>query len=285
MPRFLASDRVQAAIAALAASQHGVITTDQLLRCGLTSPGITDWVRAGRLHRVHRGVYAVGHPGLSIQGGWMAAVLACAEGAVLSDRSAAMLLKMLEPRRAPIHVTVMSGGGRARRKGMVVHRRSTLLPSQTTSHLGVPVTKPARTLVDLRRTAPRWEYRKALRQAEFLRLPLGDAGGTDADGTRSELESDFLAFCRRHGLPQPEVNARVGPFAVDFLWRRERVVVETDSYRTHGGAVAFEEDRERDLWLKAHRHEVVRVTDVRLGSDPHGLAEALRTVLANAASP
>ena len=80
------------------------------------------------------------------------------------------------------------------------------------------------------------------------------------------------------------MNARIGPFTVDFLWRRERVVVETDSYRTHGGAVAFEEDRQRDLWLKTRRHEVVRVTDRRLGSDPRGLAISLRAILARAAT-
>jgi len=282
MPRFLASDRVQAAIAAVAARQHGVITTAQVLSCGLTSPGITNWVRAGRLHRVHRGVYAVGHPGISLEGEWMAAVLACGPAAVLSDLSAAMLWRMLEPRSALIHVTVRGGGGRARREGLVIHRRSTLPPGQSTARDDIPVTSTARTLDDLRRNSSTAEYRRALRQAEYLRLPLDDAARADADGTRSGLEAEFLSFCKRHRLPTPEVNARIGPFTVDFLWRRERVVVETDSYRTHGGAVAFEEDRKRDLWLKTHRHEVVRVTDRRLGSDPHGLAISLRAILARA---
>ena len=284
MPRFLASDRVQAAIATVAARQHGVITTAQLLSSGLTSPGITNWVRANRLHRVHRAAYAVGHPGLSLEGEWMAAVLACGPAAMLSDRSAAMLWRMLEPRRAPVHVTVMGGGGRARRAGLVIHRRSTLLPGQSASHKNIPVTSPARTLGDLRRHSSAAEYRRALRKAEYLRLPLDDAAKAGADGTRSGLEADFLSFCKRYRLPTPEVNARIGPFTVDFLWRRERVVVETDSYRTHGGAVAFEEDRQRDLWLKTRRHEVVRVTDRRLGSDPRGLAISLRAILARAAT-
>jgi len=186
----------------------------------------------------------------------MAAVLACGVGGVLSHRSAAMLWRLLDPRRAMIHVAVTSRGGRAKRNGLVIHRPPTLLPSQTTHRRNIPVTTPSRTLADLRRIAPEWEYRKALRQADFLRLDIGTLPG--ADGTRSGLESDFLAFCKRHRLPIPDVNVKLGPYTVDFVWLAQRVVVETDSYRTHGGEVAFEEDRQRDLWLKARGFEVVR---------------------------
>jgi very-short-patch-repair endonuclease len=282
MGQLSAIHRVQAAVAAVAGDQHGVITTAQLHDCGLGASSIRNWVGAGRLHRIHRGVYAVGHRGLSVEGEWMAAVLACGEGAVLSHTSAAMLLRMLDERRATVHVTVQGSSGRERRSGIAIHRSSTLLPSQTTSHLNIPVTRPARTLADLRRSSPRHVYRRALRQAEFRQVPVGDI--PEADGSRSGLESRFLAFCRRHHLPKPEVNAEVGPFTVDFLWRAERVVVETDSYRTHGGALAFEEDRERDLWLKTKGYEVVRVTDQRLRADPAGVASALRAILARAAA-
>jgi hypothetical protein len=214
----------------------------------------------------------------------MAAVLACGEGAVLSHQSEAMLQRMLEAKRGPVHVTVPTSSGRARRKGIVLHRASTLLPSQTTSRLDIPVTTPARTLEDLRCTAPEWLYRKALRQADFLKLPIGETARADSDGTRSGLESTFLAFCRRHHLPEPEPNATLGPFTVDFLWRAERVVVETDTYRTHGREVAFEEDRERDMWLKARGYEVVRITDRQLKTDPAGVAAALRAILTRAAA-
>jgi very-short-patch-repair endonuclease len=281
MPQFPATHRVQAAIAAVAGRQHGVITVAQLHRCGLGPSGIRDWLRAGRLHRIHRGVYAVGHLGLSIEGEWLAAVLACGETAALSHVSAGMLWRMLEPRRANVHVTVTSKGGRARRDGVRIHRAPTLLPSQATRRLNIPVTKPARTLDDLRRTSPR-VYRRALRQAEYLRLRIGDVA--EADGTRSGLERRFLAFCRRHRLPTPETNVRLGPYTVDFLWPLERVVVETDSYRTHGGTAAFEEDRERDMWLKARGYEVVRVTDRRLDADPAGVATDLRAILRRAAA-
>jgi very-short-patch-repair endonuclease len=273
---------VRARIAATAGRQHGVITHHQLLAAGLSKSGIWDWVRQGRLYRMHRGVYAVGHRGLSIEGEWMAAVLACGERAILSHRSAAMLWRLLEPCRAPVHVSIVGRNGRAKRRGIVVHRPSTLLRSQTTSELNIPVTKPARTLMDLRRVGPEWEYRRALRQAEFRRLPVGDL--PEADGSRSGLESDFRRFCRRHRLPDPEPNARIGPYTVDFLWRAEKVVVETDTYRTHGGPLAFEEDRQRDIYLKARGYEVVRVTDRQLEADPAGVAAALRAILARASA-
>jgi very-short-patch-repair endonuclease len=276
MPKFLDTHRIQAAVAAIAARQHGVITTAQLDHCGLTPSQITDWVRADRLHRIHRGVYAVGHPGLSIEGEWMAAVLARGKGAVLSHRSAAMLWRMLEPRRAVPHVTVKNRNGRANREGLRLHRSSTLPTIQTTHQLNIPVTKPARTLDDLRRAGPPSEYRRALRQAEFRQLRTGLSS---SDRTRSDLEARFLAFCRRHHLPESEVNAKVGPYTVDFLWRRERVVVETDSYRTHGGELAFEDDRQRDLWLAANGYEAVRVTDRGLDTDPMAVAASLRALL------
>jgi predicted transcriptional regulator of viral defense system len=188
----LARRAVEARIATIASRQHGVITTQQLLRAGLTPTVIRGWLRAGRLHRVHRGVYAVGHPGLSREGRWMAAVLACGEGAVLSHRSAAALWG-LEPKprgrweNQPADVTLSADGGRAGRAGIRLHRSSTLLPSQTTIRNAIPVTKPARTLADLRRTISAREWRAALRQAEYLRLPLD--GLFAPDGTRSESEA------------------------------------------------------------------------------------------------
>jgi Protein of unknown function (DUF559) len=89
----------------------------------------------------------------------------------------------------------------------------------------------------------------ALRQAEYLRLPIGDRIGVDH--TRSELEARFLRMCRRHRLPSPEVDVRVGPYLVDFLWREQRVIVEVDGYRAHAGRQAFEDDRARDAALTA----------------------------------
>jgi hypothetical protein len=277
MSQFSARAEQQRAVASIAAQQHGVLTTAQLRECGLGSSAVRDWTRRGRLHRVHRGVHAVGHHGLSLEGGWLAAVLALGATAVLSHRSAAMLWRMLERASTLVHVTVIGTNGRERRRGLVVHRSSVLTKSETTVRNSIPVTSPARTLRDLRGNLSAGMYRRAVRQAEFLRLPLGDL--PEADGTRSGLERSFIAFCGRHRLPRPEVNVKLGPYTADFLWRAERVVVETDSYRTHGGPVAFEEDRERDLWLKAAGFQVIRVTDRQLRVDPATLAVSLRRIV------
>jgi very-short-patch-repair endonuclease len=272
--RKVGNERWDTLIAQVAARQHGLVTTAQLEEIGLASGTITAWARAGRLHRIHRGVYAVGHAGLSLPGRWMAAVLACGPGAVLSHRSAAFLWRMLKPTEGPVHVTVPPTGGRAQRKGLVIHR-ATLIAKDTMAKAGIPLTSPTRTLLDLRRSVPGNEYRTAMRQAEFERLPIE----LPTDGTRSEQERRFLALCRRHRLPPPEPNQRLGPWTVDFLWRPERLVVETDSWSAHGGRVAYAEDRERDLWLKLRGYDVVRFTNEQLRREPAAVASAVRQLL------
>ncbi|HEY1238858.1 MAG TPA: DUF559 domain-containing protein [Solirubrobacterales bacterium] len=214
----------------------------------------------------------------------MAAVLACGNGAVLSHTSAGELWGMLRARHPPSpaavdihpHVTVPSGAGR-RRPGIVIHRSRTLDLTQVTRQLGIPVTTPSRTLIDLRRLLPQQKFAAALRQAEFLRLPIDTV--LKPDHTRSELEARFLALCRRHRLPKPQVNVRIGSFIVDFLWPDQALVVEVDGYGAHGTRSAFEGDRARDLKLKLLGHEVVRFTWRRLKDDPTGVAGALRVLL------
>jgi very-short-patch-repair endonuclease len=277
-----------AQIARIAARQHGVISREQLERLGIGRQSITRRVQARRLHRIHRSVFAVGHRGLSREGRWLAAVLACGPGAALSHLSAGWLWGMLRPRRDPnadpvarqpdrgiAHVTV-PGEGKSRR-GIRVHRSRTLSSAQVTSQLGIPVTTPSRTLIDLRRTLPQPQFAAALHQAEFLRLPIGSE--LEPDGTRSELEARFLSLCRRHRLPKPEVNAQIGPFTVDFLWPAQRLVVEVDGWDSHGTRSAFEADRERDTQLKLLGYEVVRFTWRQLTEGPAEVAEILRELL------
>lgn len=121
------------------------------------------------------------------------------------------------------------------------------------------------------------EVRSAVRQADVLGLPLGPE--VDSDRTRSELEASFLDFCRRHRLPEPEVNVRLDRHLVDFLWRDKRLVVETDGYRYHRGRVAFEDDRGRDLELRARGYEVIRLSERQLLDDPQGVMEVLAAAL------
>jgi very-short-patch-repair endonuclease len=267
---------VDAHVAAIAARQHGVITLTQLIEAGLSPSGVRRRLQSGRLHRIHRGVYAVGHPGLSNEGRWMAAVLACGDGAVLSHRSAAELWELLPPRKGPVHVTVPVPGGRKKRDGIHLHRSPSLPNTATTRRDGIAVTAPARTLADLRHTIAPALLRKALREAEFRGLDVGDV---PSDRSRSELERAFLRVCRRYRLPRPEVNVEVGRFTVDFLWRRQRLVVETDGYAAHRGRQAFEDDHARELELHALGYRLRRFTDRQVDCEPRAVAEAIKGAL------
>jgi very-short-patch-repair endonuclease len=190
----------------------------------------------------------------------MAALLACGPGAALSHRSAAELWGLLKPRRGPVAVTIPGNSGRRKRPGIRLHRSPSLRPFDVTRHRGIPVTTPARTIADLRRVSDVDEVRRAIRQAEFLGLALGEAASREPAPTRSALERRFLRLCRRHGLPEPEVNAPIGPHEVDFLWRHCRLIVETDGYEGHRGRQAFEDDRAKDAELRVLGYTVLRFT-------------------------
>jgi very-short-patch-repair endonuclease len=263
----------------IAARQYGIISFAQLVWAGLTPDGITRRVRASRLHRIYRGVYAVGHTALSSEGRWFAAVCACGDAAVLSHRSAAALWRMLVPEPGPTNVTVPTAAGRRQRPGIRLHRSRHLPPGATTRYRRIPVTTPSRTLTDLRRVVNADELRRAIRQAEFLRLPIADVLSDEHELTRSQLERAFLETCRRHRLPRPEVNVVIGGREVDFLWREQRLIVEVDGYRSHGTRSAFEEDRARDLDLKLFGYYVVRFTYRQLMGEPARVARAVRVLL------
>jgi very-short-patch-repair endonuclease len=267
----------ETAIAEIAARQHGVITATQLYALGVSASTMTKWVQAGRLHRVFRGVYAVGHAGLSNEGWWMAAVLACGDGAVLSHRSAAYLWRMLEPRRGPIDVTVPTSSGREKRQGIRRHRSPSMPNDATTERDGIAVTTPARTLADLKRVVSHGLYRKATRQAEFLRL---DLGAIVSDHTRSETERRFLGICRRHRVPAPQVNVPIGPFTVDFFWSDAGLVVEVDGYGAHRGRQAFEDDHARELYLTGCGLRLRRFSDRQIFGDGRAVAAAVIQELA-----
>jgi very-short-patch-repair endonuclease len=278
-----------ATVADIAGRQHGVISTGQLTGAGLQKDAIYRRVRAGRLHRVHRGVYAVGHRSLSPEGRMVAALLAIGNsdpldlsdalpvlerwGAAVSHRSAAEHWGLLPQSRRVVDVSVSGIAGRSSHRGVRVHRRRSLSPGHVTLLRGIPTTKPDRTLLDLRRASARSsplispaEFRAALREAHVLGLPIGD--GPEPDRTRSELERQFLLLCRRRRLPPPEVNVRVGRIEVDFLWRAARLVVELDGYRYHRGPAAFEQDRARDLVLRDRGYAVIRLTHTQLLEEP-----------------
>ncbi len=256
---------VDRAIAALAARQHGAVAARQLTALGVTARQVRHRVVAGRLHPVHRGVYAVGHPALTTHGRYLAAVLAAGPGAVLSHRSAADLHRIRQQRGRAVEVT--APGRRRDRPGIRVHESRTLAGNVTLVH-GIPVTTVARTLVDLADVVVPTAVDQALATAE--RLGLIDRDQVEAAPgrrrvvrgahvfTRSKAEAALNAQFPEHGIRPPEVNQDVGPWEVDFLWRAEKVVLELDFYETHKGRYAYRRDRVKTAWLEDRGYRVLR---------------------------
>ncbi len=221
----------------------------------------------------------------------MGAVLACGAGAVLSHGAAAVHWGLLRPLDGPVDVTVPTQNGRERRRGIRIHRcgslKAVLSPHGLPTRLAtvrdhIPVTTVPRTLVDIQATLPPRLVRRAIRQAEFLGLGLGEV---KSDRTRSDLERYFLRLWGRTRFLQPEVNVPIGGMTVDFLWREARLVVETDTYATHGGTIAFEDDRQRELRLRRLGYSVHRFSDLQLEIEPEAVVEDVASALRAAQAP
>lgn len=268
------SEHADAVIAALAGAQHGVVSRTQLLAAGVTKRQI-DWrLKRRRLHLVHRGVYAVTAAALERLSRWMAAVLAAGQETVLSHWSAASLWRIRPGLGPRSHVT----SPRNRRKqSTITFHHARLRPDEVTEEQGIPVTTPARTLLDLAPSLPSAVLARMVERApqshgaplaELLkRYPtrasvpkLRAALAEPTPMTRSDLEATLLEQVSEAGLPTPQVNAVVEGYEVDFVWRAHRVIAELDSYMTHGSRTAFERDRERDRKLAIAGWTVVRVT-------------------------
>ena len=245
--------------ARLAASRHGCVTWQLLVDEGIHRHTVQRWLDDARLHEVHHGVYAVGHRGLSVHGRYMAAVLACGEGAVLSHRAAAHLLRLLPGGPPVAEVTVPTVAGR-RRPGIVIHRVRSLDRRDTSELEGIPITTGPRVLLDLAPSVPAAPLGRACHEAWvrhhvsrrhieecIARNPrkpgarrLLDAAGGDV--TLSVLEDAFLALLRDHGLPPPRTNVDRHGDQVACHWPEENLTVELQSYRFHASRQAFEAD-------------------------------------------
>jgi very-short-patch-repair endonuclease len=296
---------VDGSIAALAERQHGVVARRQLEDLGLRQSAIDRRIRAGRLHRVHAGVFAVGHAHLTQHGRWMAAVLALRPNAVLSHRSAAQLWGLRDPGGGPIHVTLAS---KSRAISGICRHSSRLPADEITTHEGIPVTTVPRTTFDLagggdvdlvenliRRTEQRpelWDrlslpdllarspHRRGCRTVQSaLRRIEESAGGAAA----SPLEERFLPFLRAHGLPIPRLNEWIDlgshRYKVDCRWPGTKEIVELDSWSGHGTRSAFRDDRERDRRLRVAGYALTRITWSQLEDEPAALAADLRALL------
>jgi very-short-patch-repair endonuclease len=279
-------DRV---IAEIARRQHGVISIGQLRHAGLAGHQIKHRTGIGRLHRIRRGVYAIGHRNLSRHGRWKAATLV-AEEACLSHRSAAELWGMVEPRGGAIHITAPRKV--VGRPGLRPHRASRPR-RELTIREGIAVTSVGRTLLDLAAAEGRRPFERALREATFLRLPgrgelpaliarYRGAPGTAvaaralatrlyAKRIRSDLEADFIELLEDRGLPLPETNVVVAAagqrFEVDCLWRAERLIFELDGGAAHEIPEQRELDLLRDGLLQLEGFDVHRVSRLRFDRD------------------
>lgn len=287
-------------IAKLAERQHGVVALWQLIALGFEADAVEARVRRGRLHRLHQGVYAVGHRNLDWRGVLIAAVLACGPEAVLSHRSAAKLWGIRPDNRRRVDVTVPARGLRSR-DGIQPHCVRRLDPRDVTKLDGIPVTTLPRTLLDLAEVAPKDHVVKAMTEAERrgiidlhalqatmerspgrrglkpLRAILADV--VIEPNTREEFEHRFFQVIREAGLPRPQVNVLVEGKLVDFYWPHANLIVELDSWKFHRHRKAFEDDREWSTVLTLADYRVIRITWRQLTKDPAKLVQRLRKLL------
>jgi very-short-patch-repair endonuclease len=293
-------------IATLADRQHGLVAHWQLIALGLSPYAIHRRVKAGRLHVVHRGVYAVGRRKLTVRGRWMAAVLACGPDAVLSHHDAAALHSLRRPgARASVHVTTT---GRSHpRPGIHVHNVRHLHPADRDKVDGIPVTSLHRTILDYAETARAQELRWAFKN--YDRMDLLDFRKLDAviernpgrkgikplralmaeyrgaDDTRSGNEERFLELIREAGLPEPGVNVVVEGIVVDLFWPQQRLVVEVDSYTYHHTPADRAEDRRKQRILETAGYTVHRVTDDELDEAPEAAVRDVAAQLTTRSTP
>jgi very-short-patch-repair endonuclease len=261
-------DNRERSLGRLATRQYGHVTFAQLLALGFSLGAIEYMCRIGRLIRVYRGVYAVGHRRLEPAARIAAAILAGGSHAVGSHSSAAFLWGMQKRWHAPPHITLPTD---RRRPGIYIHTSRTLTPRDVRQQLGIRVTSPARTLLDIAPDVTDRGLARAAREARLSHyLNLADLSeilyrqprhpgakrlrhliATDAARTRSDFEVLFLEFVRRFNLPIPLVNTKIAGYEVDILYPAEMVVIELDSYEFHRDRRSFMRDREKGAALAA----------------------------------
>jgi very-short-patch-repair endonuclease len=284
---------------ALAERQHWVITRAQLLRLGFSPAAIKHRVKAGRLHPIWRGVYAVGRPRLARHGLWLAGVMACGPQAFLSHMSAAALLEIVPRSVGPVDVSVRDGRQPRPRTGIRTHRRFELAESDITQCLGIPVASPSLTLIDLAPSLSRAQLERAIGEAdkrdlidpESLRDELDRFAGRPGIAalrdtldrhaftlTDSELERCFLPLASQAGLGRPLTQQFLYGFRVDFYWPDLGLVVETDGLRYHRTPAQQAKDRERDQALAAAGLTPLRFTRAQVRFDPDRVCRVLAAV-------
>ena len=260
----------------LAERQWGVVKRSQLEQIGLTGGGISRWIGEGRLHRIHPGVFAVGHGCLS-QEAWMAAgLLYAGPGAALWGVTPGSWLGLLQAQPRRVHVCIP--GRRRSLRDVCVHESKRF---ERIWHKRLPVSPPAQTLLDIAGVVRFTQLRRALAEAEYLRLvTLEEVAAVLGRGrrgsatlraalechrpqlahTRSLMEEKFALLCERYSLTPPAVNVWIAGWLVDAVWFEHKVVVELDGRAAHSLSRAIEADHRRDLDLRAAGYTVLRYT-------------------------
>ncbi len=265
---------------------------------GLTEKAIAHRLRVGRLHRLWRGVYAVGRPEVSQRGRWMAAVLSCGPLALLSHRSAAALWGIAtDPAEKEIEV-VVPGELRRHRQGIRSRRRTDLSPEHRREVVGIPVTDPVSTLVDLASCVVEWRAEKAINDADRLGLIGVEALRAELPSLRPRpgmaclrrllgcdaltdtgLEREFLDIVREAGLSMPTTQAWISGYRVDFYWPDLGLVVETDGWRHHRTPGEQATDRRRDQAHAKAGLTTLRFAERQVRHEPRQVRAALLAVM------
>jgi Transcriptional regulator, AbiEi antitoxin len=288
--------------ARVAGSQHGLVTRAQLLTAGVTATEIKRRLQKGALIREYRGVYRVGHRAPSLEARYLAAVLACGEGALLSGRAAGYLLGLLKGSAPPPEVTTPT---ERRIEGIRTRRARRGDANDATTWGGIPVTTVPRTLIDLSSLLSLPDLARACHEAgvrhgttpaqvEAVLARRPNSPGAkklrrvlhgDVHVTLSTLERRFLQRLREANLPLPQTNRPAGGRRVDCRWRAHRLTVELDSYRYHRSRHAWELDRRREREARARGDEFRRYTYGDVCESPGWMLAELRKLLATQASP
>jgi len=280
----------------LAKRQHWTITRSQLLGLGFSSEAIKHRISTGRLHPLRRGIYAVGRPEVTDKGRWMAAVLACSAGAVLSHSSAAALWRIGHERGGLVELSLPSSS-RRRHPGLRIHRRPSLNPDRDlTREYGIPVTTPVQTLIDMSLRLDRAGVERMINEADkynlvhppqlraALEARAGDKGVAKLRPildrrtfrlTKEELERRFLPLAANAGLPTPLTGQWVNEFEVDFYWPSLGLVVETDGLRYHRTPAEQARDRLRDQAHTAAGLTPLRFTHEQVRYEPEHVLRVL----------
>jgi very-short-patch-repair endonuclease len=291
--------RPHGALAKLATAQHGIVSQRQLTELGYSEGAVARAVRSGRLHRLHRGVYGVGHLAISRQGRYLAGVLACGEGAMISHGSAAWVWGLSPTWLQIPEVTIPSRGHN--RAGIQIHHSTILEEEDRSEFEGIPVTSVSRTLLDSGAMQSDKQLERMVEKAE--RMGLLDTGAIDSlivrSGrhagrkrlrramalyldpviSRARTERAFLDIVKRAKLPRPAINIFVAGHEIDAYWEQERFAVELDGWETHRTRAAFERDPLRIEDLKLAGIDAIRITARRIEQEPGQVAQRLRILL------